>query len=172
MMDKSREPENNTTHSTPRFKDRGNQKQQHKQKKKENFIRSNRQLLPAKFSLSIQPNAGLCRVEFNRKPWNKFKIQVIPPKACSDFFFLSLQPPPPESSDKSWVFALSWGNDWARGQTSRTDENKRLSGGLLKENCWGGRETFMSCCCGSNGSECVFLRVQCGGGWEVLIYIL
>lgn len=34
MMDKSREPENNTTHSTPRFKDRGNQKQQHEQKKK------------------------------------------------------------------------------------------------------------------------------------------
>lgn len=87
MMDKSRAPENNTT---PVFKDRGSQKQQHEQKKKESFIRSNRQLLPAKFSLSIQPNAGLCRVEFNRKPWNKFKIQVIPPKACSDSFLFFL----------------------------------------------------------------------------------
>lgn len=39
-------------------------------------------------------NAGLCRVEFkkNRKPWNQFKYEVIPPQACSH----SLYPPPLE----------------------------------------------------------------------------
>lgn len=38
-----------------------------------------------------------------------------------------------------------WSHSWAGGQTSITDENMRLSGGPLKEDCWGGPETSMSC---------------------------
>lgn len=61
-------------------------------------------------------------------------------------FFLPLQPPPPERGNKSrGFFARSWSHGWAGGQTSITDENMRLSGGPLKEDCWGGPETSMSC---------------------------
>lgn len=62
------------------------------------------------------------------------------------FFFFPLQPPPPERGNKSQVFfARSWSHGWAGGQTSITDENMRLSGGPLKEDCWRGPETSMSC---------------------------
>lgn len=75
-------------------------------------------------------------------------------------FFLPLQPPPPESGNKSRVFALSWTNGWAGGQTSITDENMRLSGGPLKVDCWGGQRHP----CPASERVSVFIGEQRGGG--------
>lgn len=97
-----------------------------------------------------------------KRSGNSFKIEVMPQKPRWDFSLSPLQPPRSGRGDKSWVFLLSWGSDWARGQTSKTDENKRLSGGPLKENCRGGTGTFMSCLCGSTGSNVLDAeRSQC-----------
>lgn len=153
-MDKSREPENNTTSG---FKDKSNQKKKTKKLK----TSSDQIKYCCQHSLVCQYTQMRSCVELNlkrhRKTWNNLKIQVILQKGL--FRFFSLQPPPPERADKSSDFVLSWGNDWARGQTSKTDENKRLSGGPLKGNCWGGTETFMSCLCGSTGNKYVYVHL-------------
>lgn len=107
---------------------------------KNNFIRSNRQLPPA------VPLVNTATMQREEKSWKWLQIQVMSLESCSEgFFTLPLQPPPPERGNKSRVFALSRSHGGAGGQTGITDENMRLSGAPLKEDCWGGPETSMSC---------------------------
>lgn len=114
-------------------------------------------------------NTAKCRtVELNLKRTENQNLGDIAQGMLR--FSSSLQPLPPERGNKSSVFAHSWDNDWARGQTSITDENKRLSGVPLKENCWGETDTLMACRCGSNRSECVCVDLQEYTVKEVLVY--
>lgn len=93
------------------------------------------------FPWSIQQQ---CREK--RRAENDFKFKwCLSSRVQRVFFTLPLQPPPPERGNKSRVFALSRSHGGAGGQTGITDENMRLSGAPLKEDCWGGPETSMSC---------------------------
>lgn len=135
-----------------------------------------------KHGLSIQPNGELCRVEFKERQKklgisSRFEWYCKKPCSgcccCISSFFFSLELPPPERADKSWVFVLGWGNDWARGQTSKTDENKRLSGGPLKRKLlrrdWDVHVLPLWEQMGSEW-ECVCRSTVCAGGWEVSVY--
>lgn len=81
MMDKSRESETKALQVS---------KIGTTTKEIEDFIRSNRQLLPALFSLSIQPNVELCRVELkdHRKFGISSRLEINHKRSAQIFFFL------------------------------------------------------------------------------------
>lgn len=129
---------------------------------KNNFIRSNRQLPPA----LLLVNTATTQREQKSCEW--LQIQVMSLESCSEFFCSPpLQPPPPERGNKSRVFTLSRSHGWAGGQTGVTDENMRLSGAPLKEDCWGGPETSMSCL---RACVCVHWRTERRRRRQVLLH--
>lgn len=141
MMDKSRE-----------FTDGGEQTQQ-----QQNSNRSNRRLPTARPKMSVDA-AGtrdcLRGVGVSKEQNNlgiRSTLKLMPPQTRSH----SSRPPPPERADKSARFFFfspffppqpplfshsAEAMAGTRGQTSITDENKRLSRGPFRENCRGGTE--------------------------------